>query len=130
MNHRCTAIQRIVANEEDAIFWDKIVSITFRDISVYLALGRDKGIFYLVMTYKHARYDYFCPKRRKNEKSKKLSVTDCRRHSRQRSIVIKANSTWCSQAVTHLSTNQAQRCLTSLIGREAVHSTWYGRWQK
>ena len=42
---------------------------------------------------------------------------------------IKANSTWCSQAVTHPSTNQAQRCLTSLIGREAVHSTWYGRWQ-
>ena len=42
----------------------------------------------------------------------------------------KANSTWCSQAVTHPSTNQAQRCLTSLIGREAVHSTWYGRWRK
>ena len=45
-------------------------------------------------------------------------------------IVIKANSTWCSQAVTHPSTNQAQRCLTSVIGRELVLSTWYGRWRE
>ena len=42
----------------------------------------------------------------------------------------KANSTWCSQAVTHPSTNQAQRCLTSVIGRELVLSTWYGRWRE
>lgn len=41
-----------------------------------------------------------------------------------------ANSIWCSQAVTHPSTNQTQRCLTSLIGREAVFSTWYGRWHE
>ena len=38
-----------------------------------------------------------------------------------------ANSIWCSQAVTHPSTNQTQRCLTSVIGRELVFSTWYGR---
>ena len=36
-------------------------------------------------------------------------------------------STWCSQAVTHLSTDHARRCLTSVIGREPVFSTWYGR---
>jgi hypothetical protein len=36
-------------------------------------------------------------------------------------------NTWCSQAVTHLSTNHARRCLTSVIGREPVFSTWYGR---
>ena len=30
------------------------------------------------------------------------------------------------QAVTHLSTNHARRCLTSVIGREPVFSTWYG----
>ena len=36
-------------------------------------------------------------------------------------------NTWCSQAVTHLSTNHARRCLTSVIGREPVYSTWYGR---
>ncbi|ESO83859.1 hypothetical protein LOTGIDRAFT_72167, partial [Lottia gigantea] len=36
-------------------------------------------------------------------------------------------STWCSQAVTHPSTNRARRCLTSVIGRELVLSTWYGR---
>ena len=41
-----------------------------------------------------------------------------------------ANSTWCSQAVTHPSTNHAQRCLTAVIRREPVFSTWYGRWRK
>ena len=39
----------------------------------------------------------------------------------------KAYSTCCSQAVTHPSTGQAQHCLTSVIGREPVHSVWYGR---
>ena len=42
----------------------------------------------------------------------------------------KDNSTRCSQAVTHPSTNRAQRCLTSVIRRELVFSTWYGRCQK
>ena len=32
-----------------------------------------------------------------------------------------------SQAVTHPSTNATQCCLTSVIGRELVLSTWYGR---
>ena len=36
-------------------------------------------------------------------------------------------STRYSQAVTHPSTNRARRCLTSVIGREPVLSTWYGR---
>ena len=40
-----------------------------------------------------------------------------------------AYCTWYSQAVTHPSTNQARRCLTSVIGREPVFSTWYGRRQ-
>ena len=34
-----------------------------------------------------------------------------------------------SQAVTHPSTNMAQCCLTSVIRRELVFSTWYGRRQ-
>ena len=38
-------------------------------------------------------------------------------------------STMYSQAVTHPSTNMAQCCLTSVIGRELVFSTWYGRRQ-
>ena len=37
--------------------------------------------------------------------------------------------TWYSQAVTHPSTDQARRCLTSVIGREPVLSTWCGRTQ-
>ena len=39
-------------------------------------------------------------------------------------------STMYSQAVTHPSTNMAQCCLTSVIGRELVFSTWYGRCQE
>ena len=42
----------------------------------------------------------------------------------------KANSTRCSRAVTHHSTNQARLRLTSVIGREPVHSQWYDRWRK
>ena len=41
----------------------------------------------------------------------------------------KANNTRYSQAVSHLSTNRAQPCLTSVIGRELVYSGWYGRWR-
>ena len=41
-----------------------------------------------------------------------------------------ANSTQSSQAVSLPSTNWAQRCLTSVIGRELVFSTWYGRWRE
>ena len=39
----------------------------------------------------------------------------------------KAYDTRYSQAVTHPSTNRARGCLTSVIGRELVYSTWYGR---
>lgn len=40
-----------------------------------------------------------------------------------------ANSMWCSQAVTHLSTDETQHCFTSLIGRETVRSTGCGPWR-
>ena len=39
-------------------------------------------------------------------------------------------STEYSQAVTHPSTNSAQCCLTAVIRRELVFSTWYGRRHK
>ena len=35
--------------------------------------------------------------------------------------------TWCSQVVSNPSTNQAQTGFTSLIRREVVLSSWYGR---
>ena len=41
-----------------------------------------------------------------------------------------AYNTRDSQAVTHPSTNRARRCLTSVIRREPVLSTWYGRRQQ
>ena len=42
----------------------------------------------------------------------------------------KAYGTRCSQAVPHPSTILARRCLTSVIGRERVCSSWYGRRQR
>lgn len=42
-------------------------------------------------------------------------------------LVQNAGNTRYSQPVTHASTNRAQGCLTSVIGREPVFSTWYGR---
>ena len=39
----------------------------------------------------------------------------------------KAYDTRCSQAVPHPSTILARRCLTSMIRREWVYSTWCGR---
>lgn len=38
----------------------------------------------------------------------------------------KRKSTWDSNVVPNRSTNQARHCLTSLSGREAVLSVWYG----
>ena len=42
----------------------------------------------------------------------------------------KVYDTRCSQAVPHPSTILARRCLTSVIGRERVCSSWYGRRQR
>ena len=58
-----------------------------------------------------------CKKRRKRERGKKKKKKK------------KAYNTCCSQAVTHPSTGQARRCLTSVIRREPVYSAWYGRRQ-
>ena len=41
-----------------------------------------------------------------------------------------AYHTGCSQAVPHPSTIPARRCLTSVIRRERVCSSWYGRRQR
>ena len=43
--------------------------------------------------------------------------------------VQKVYGTRSSQAVPHPSTILARRCLTSVIGRERVYSSWYGRRQ-
>ena len=52
-----------------------------------------------------------------------------RKYQKAKEIVKDIYSTWCSKAVTHLSTNHARRCLTPAIGLEPVFSTWYGRRQ-
>ena len=49
---------------------------------------------------------------------------------KRKKFKINANYTWCSQAVTHPSTNHAQRCLTAVIKREPVFTSWYGSWQQ
>ena len=48
-------------------------------------------------------------------------------HELYKNSKLDAYSTEYSQAVTHPSTNSAQCCLTAVIGRELVFSTWYGR---
>ena len=42
----------------------------------------------------------------------------------------KGYKNWCSQSFSHPCTNQALRCLTSMMERELMRSTWYGctRW--
>ena len=47
-------------------------------------------------------------------------------HCQQVCKSAKVYSTRYSQAVTHPSTDRARRCLTSVIRREPVFSTWYG----
>ena len=61
---------------------------------------------------------------------RKINLSSPKSHQRMRRKKLSANSTPCSQAVTHPSTDEARRCLTSVIGREPVLSAWYGRWQE
>ena len=56
----------------------------------------------------------------------RVSVIKCGKVKKKKN----AYNTCCSQAVTHPSTEQARRCLTSVIGREPVLSAWYGRRRK
>ena len=53
-----------------------------------------------------------------------LSTIEARKAQKKRK---KDYDTWCSQVVSNPSTNQARRGLTSLIRREVVLSSWYGR---
>ena len=61
-------------------------------------------------------------RRKKERKKKKKNGMEKKGGQKGKEVY----STWCSQAVTHLSTNHARRCLTSVIGREPVFSTRYG----
>jgi hypothetical protein len=61
-----------------------------------------------------------------------INIGDDRQHldrenMKKKGRQTKVYGTRYSQAVTHPSTNRARRCLTSVIGREPVLSTWYGR---
>ena len=61
-------------------------------------------------------------RRKKEKKKKKKNGMEKKGGQKGKEVY----STWCSQAVTHVSTNHARRCLTSVIGREPVFSTRYG----
>ena len=64
---------------------------------------------------------------RKERRKKKKRKRKKKRRRKKKEKKEKVYSTRYSQAVTHPSTNLARRCLTSVIGREPVFSTWYGR---
>ena len=67
-------------------------------------------------------------KRGRNERSVSISWSGVCERQKARG---KKHNTRDSNVVPHRSTNRARCCLTSLSGREAVLSTWYGRaWQK
>ena len=56
-------------------------------------------------------------------------IESCK-YIRKNERILKAYDTRSSQAVPHPSTILARRCLTSVIGRERVFSSWYGRRHK
>ena len=58
------------------------------------------------------------------------NLNEINKKKNTKSLLLDANNTRCSQAVPHLSTNRARRCLISVIGREPMYSAWYGRWRK
>ena len=90
-------------------FWVKIPIMWRKKNLIYITGIKNNGHNTLDRTEEKKRS---CQTRKKGKNTKKIK---------------NAYNTWCSQAVTHLSTNHARRCLTSVIGREPVFSTWYGR---
>ena len=60
-------------------------------------------------------------------KKNRTGRTSFLQNDSEKRIVPKAYDTRCSQAVPHPSTILARRCLTAVIGREQVCSSWYGR---
>ena len=64
---------------------------------------------------------------KRERKRKKRGVMQKRVEKRGGKKRKRDDDTWCSQVVSNPSTNQARRGLTSLIRREVVLSSWYGR---
>ena len=63
-------------------------------------------------------------KRKKEEEERSDAKTSGKKGGKKRK---RDYDTWCSQVVSNPSTNQAQTGFTSLIRREVVLSSWYGR---
>ena len=81
----------------------------------------------LVAPLKHPKSMPFPQKSWMNESECMLEL---KKFWKQKGSKENAISTQCSQAVTHPSTITAQCCLTSVIRRELVFSTWYGHRQR
>ena len=75
----------------------------------------------------HIRHCSVSAPQHPRKRCRKSYHSDCFVWSHLTNSIKKAYDTAYSQAVTHPSTNAAQSCLTSVIGRELVFSTWYGR---
>ena len=85
-----------------------------------------KAMNYIVYSKKISQYSYLIDIFSGNLTQAWLKKTT-RLIKTKRILKRETYSAWCFQAVTHQSTNRARCCLTEVIGRELVFSTWYGR---
>ena len=72
---------------------------------------------------KRGRKEWFGERERKRKKRGVMQKRVEKRGKKRK----RDYDTWCSQVVSNPSTNQARTGLTSLIRREVVLSSWYGR---
>lgn len=73
---------------------------------------------------KRGRKEWLGKEREEEEEERSDAKTSGKKGGKKRK---RDYDTWCSQVVSNPSTNQARRGLTSLIRREVVLSSWYGR---
>ena len=73
---------------------------------------------------KRGRKEWLGKEREEEEEERSDAKTSGKKGGKKRK---RDYDTWCSQVVSNPSTNQARTGLTSLIRREVVLSSWYGR---
>ena len=77
-----------------------------------------------MIVQKRGRKEWLGKEKEKEEEERSDAKTSGKKGGKRRK---RDYDTWCSQVVSNPSTNQARTGLTSLIRREVVLSSWYGR---